>query len=109
MELHRAIQQIGRGVFGFDVLQLIAGANATADKAVAAHVLAVNQSLDQALVQRVADLLEIGLDEGVIIPAEEPADAEPAILRSVLPDQQAVLLPTDGSRSCSATLQRRRS
>ena len=59
MELHRAIQQIGRGVFGFDVLQLIAGANATADKAVAAHVLAVNQSLDQALVQRVADLLEI--------------------------------------------------
>lgn len=52
MELHRAIQQIGRGVFGFDVLQLIAGANATADKAVAAHVLAVNQSLDQALVQR---------------------------------------------------------
>lgn len=86
MELHRAIQQIGRGVFGFDVLQLIAGANATADKAVAAHVLAVNQSLDQALVQRVADLLEIGLDEGVIIPAEEPADAEPQrSFGSVLP------------------------
>ena len=99
MERDAAIQQRGGRVLALDVLNLMTGANAAGNKAVAAHILAVHQSFDKPFVQRIIDFLEVGLNERVIVPAHKAADAEPAILgvgvagvagRIVAPQTEAV-------------------
>nr|DAN17346.1 MAG TPA: hypothetical protein [Caudoviricetes sp.] len=81
VERDLAVQQVSGGVLVLVERDLIAGAHAASHKAVAAHVLAVHNGLDQPLVGGAVHFLEVGQDKRVGRPRQEAADAEPAVFR----------------------------